>query len=120
MNARSIIAVMLGTLVSASAAYAQDAMASCRQFCDGDTRTCRAEARRQASAEENAESGSDRRQEDAIGGSARRAASNEGVRSRLDERLGHCDQARRSCQRQCMPAPAEPASGARSPEPGRL
>jgi len=120
MNTRSLIAVMLATLAGSSAAHAQDAVASCRQFCDGDARTCRAEARRQARAEENAESGSDRRQEDAIGGSARRAASNEGVRSRLDERLGHCDQARRSCQRQCMPAPAEPASGARSPEPGRL
>lgn len=120
MNARSIIAVMFATLASASAAHAQDAVASCRQFCDGDSRTCRIEARRQATAEENAESGSDRRQEDAIGGSERRAASREGVRSRLNERLGHCDQTRRSCRRQCAAAPAEPASGGRPQEPERL
>jgi hypothetical protein len=111
MNHPSIIAVLLATLALASAAHPQDTVASCRQFCDGDARTCRAEARRQASAEEDAQSGSDGRQEEAIGGSERRAASNEAVRSRLNERLSHCDEARRSCQRQCAPAPAQPPSG---------
>ncbi len=108
MRARSITAMLVFTLACASAAHAQDTAASCRQFCDRDARACRDEAHRQGRAEENADSGSSGRQEDAIGGNERRAARDEGIRSRLSERLGRCDTTRTSCQRQCAPAQPQP------------
>jgi hypothetical protein len=104
------VALLAALLACASAAHAQDTGASCRQFCGGDDRTCRAQARRQALAEQDAESNSRGRQEEAIGGNERRAASDEGIRSHLNERLDRCDQARTTCQRRCVAEPARAAS----------